>query len=80
MKAIQGQFKDGQIYLKERAPDCEQAEVLVIFPDAPLPERTLSEDPEATFTDLFGAWKDWWNDDMDALMRQAFAGRPDAAL
>jgi len=52
----------------------------MIFPDVPLSESNLSEDLEAIFVDLFGAWKDWWNDEMDALMKQAFAGRPDAAL
>jgi len=80
MRAIEGQFKNGMIYLKERAPDCRQADVLVIFPDETPPEELLPEDRDKTFQDLFGAWKDWWNDDTDELVKQAFAGRPDAAF
>ena len=80
MKAIHGQFKNGIIHLKDPAPDCEEAEVLVIFPDVNSHESSAPEDLENVFQDLFGAWKDWWDDDTDKLMKQAFAGRPDATL
>ena len=80
MKAIQGPFKNGMIYLKEPVSDCEQADVLVIFPDETSHKGSPPGDRGNAFRDLFGAWKDWWDNDMDELMRQAFAGRPDAAL
>lgn len=80
MKAIQGQFKDGVIHLKEPAPDNEQTDVLVIFPGRRSHKNPSPEELENEFQNLFGIWEDWWDDDMDNLMRQAFAGRPDVSL
>jgi hypothetical protein len=72
MKVIRTLYEDGQFKPMEPLPEIGSAEVLIIFPDAPC----IGRSPELQEEELFGCGADWWTDEVDAAVKDAFRPRP----
>jgi len=66
MIVVRAIYHNGEIKPIEAMPDVKTADVLIVFPNAPV--RPPDNDFEAR---LFGSGEDGWTDELDAAVRES---------